>query len=377
MHHQDFDQELPLECDDEYWDLPEPHSFKQPKETPSVIGYFNCYAKILEIQAAVATTLYSPRKPNDFCGREFPPTNSQTITSFDSALNSWLSQIPDHLRWDPERKDRLHFNQSALLHTAYYNVQILLHRPFIPAPLETSPPNPLPSLAICTTAARSCARIFEVYSRRGIPLKYNHLPPIFTAAVVLVLTAWCGRRSEQHLVFKCLEVLTEAETRYLAAGRLSDILIRLIHAGDSIDQLFQTHEQVPSAPSSAQAGYGPGPSASPLAQHGLNVSFLRFFKFRYHYVSVQPEPAAQWESAFTRHSMEEFETPFRVRPDNANSYRAEEGSVPVPRDAYAPVHLNAVYDFEQLMNMDLSSSSADMPVDPDAMSMWLTAPASF
>ena len=52
-----FDQDLPVECDDEYWDLPEPNNFKQPKDKPSIMSYFICYAKLLEIQAAVATTI--------------------------------------------------------------------------------------------------------------------------------------------------------------------------------------------------------------------------------------------------------------------------------------------------------------------------------
>ncbi|KAJ7495878.1 putative fungal-specific transcription factor [Mycena galericulata] len=360
IHDQDFDQELPLECDDEFWDLPEPHSFKQPKDKPSSIEYFNCYAKVLEIQAAVTTTLYCARKPSSLCGTALPPTNSETIMSFDSALNSWLSQVPEHLRWDPECKDRLRFNQSAVLHAAYYNVQILLHRPFIPAPLETSPPSPLPSLAICTNAARSCARIFEVHSRRGIPIHFNNLPAAFTAGLVLLLNAWCARRpgfpydppKELHLVFKCIEVATEAETRYLAAGRLTDLLNRFVQA-ESVDHFFQDIEKVPSAPSSADGPYGP--SASPLTQQRLDS-----------------ESAAQWASAFTQHRMEEFETASRVNPD---TYRAEEGSVPVPVDTYA--HPNTVYDFEQFMNMDLPSYSAEMPVDLDAMSMWSTVPATF
>ncbi|KAJ7451747.1 fungal-specific transcription factor domain-containing protein [Mycena galericulata] len=261
IHNQDFDQELPLECDDEYWGLPEPYNFKQPTDKPSVI-----------------------------------------------------------------------------------------------APLESSPPGPIPSLAICTNAARSCARIFEVHDKRGIPLNSNNLPVAFTAGVVLLLNSWCSKRSgfpyyqpkELDVVFKCLKLMTEAET--------SDILIRLIQAGDGIHLLFQDIKQVPSAPPSAQAG------------HGLSVPSLAQQR-------SDPESAVNWASAFTRNPMEEFETPHRVQSDNADTYPAEEGSGPVPRDTYT--HPNAVYDFEQLMNMDLSSSSADMPVDPNAMLMWSTAPASF
>jgi hypothetical protein len=57
MHYQDYDQDFPVDCDDEYWDLPEPLNFRQPKDRPSEISYFICYAKLLEIQASVTNTI--------------------------------------------------------------------------------------------------------------------------------------------------------------------------------------------------------------------------------------------------------------------------------------------------------------------------------
>ncbi|KAJ7899046.1 fungal-specific transcription factor domain-containing protein [Mycena leptocephala] len=220
MHDQDFDQDLPVECDDEYWDLPGPRNFTQPKDKPSDLSYFICYAKLLEIQAAITTAIYSPRKPKDLFGHPFPLTEAQDIVGFDSALNSWLNNVPEHVRWDPERKNQLHFAQSALLHTAYYNVQILLHRPFIPSPLETSRPG-APSLFICTNAARSCVRIFNTHERRGIPFNYNMLPAAFAAGIMLLLNAWSGTKSgfaynpskELDQVYSCLRIMMETEKR--------------------------------------------------------------------------------------------------------------------------------------------------------------------
>ncbi|KAJ7693318.1 fungal-specific transcription factor domain-containing protein, partial [Mycena rosella] len=226
MHDQDFDQDLPLECDDEYWDLPEPLDFKQPKNKPSEISasdifYFIHYAKLLEIQAAVTNTIYSPRKPKDLYGRPSQPTDAENIMAFDSALNSWLLKVPDHLRWDPKRKNRLHLKQSALLYTAYYNVQILVHRPYIPAPLEASVPGAHPSLAICTNAARSCARIFDAQDKAGIPADAHMLHMAFTAGIVLLLNVWSGKRSgfpynsskELENVHKCLKLERTVEQR--------------------------------------------------------------------------------------------------------------------------------------------------------------------
>lgn len=57
MHEQDYDQDLPVDCDDEFWDLPEPLNFRQPDQKPSDLTFFICYAKLLEIQASVTSTI--------------------------------------------------------------------------------------------------------------------------------------------------------------------------------------------------------------------------------------------------------------------------------------------------------------------------------
>lgn len=57
-----------------------------------------------------------------------------------------------------------YFNQSAVLYSLYYTVQIQIHRPFIdkPSPLTFS------SLAICANAARSCSHVLDAHVRRGV-----------------------------------------------------------------------------------------------------------------------------------------------------------------------------------------------------------------
>ncbi|KAJ7772686.1 putative fungal-specific transcription factor [Mycena maculata] len=365
MHDQDYDQDLPIECDDEYWDLPEPHNFKQPKDKPSALAYFNHRIRLLEIQAAVASTLYSPRKPSHFSGQPSPSTDSQTIIAFDSALNAWLSEVPDHLRWDPARKNRLHFSQSALLYAEYYNVQILLHRPFIPSPFDIPPPGALPSLAICTNAARSSARIFDAQEKRGITLHDMMLPTVFAVAVVLLLNAWSDRRpasnstKELDHVYTCLKVTMDAEHRFLGAGRYSDILNRLIHAGANVESLFHDINSFSSVPLWAQ------PS------HGFNSN---------------AELSAEWSSTFTRHHVKDFEAAadtlnatLRSRPHNVNVHRCPEGgAVQFPGVPGAYAQPTSGYNFQQFMDAELSPfAEADMSIDPNIMSMWCAAPATF
>ena len=79
------------------------------------------------------------------------------------------------MRWDPTRENLLFLNQSANLHANYYQLQIAVHRPFIPSPRKPSPLS-FPSLAICTNAARSCIHVLDVqYNRAGVPLFSNQV----------------------------------------------------------------------------------------------------------------------------------------------------------------------------------------------------------
>ena len=75
------------------------------------------------------------------------------------------------VRWDPNREDDNFFNQSVSLYAAYYNVQIGIHRTFIPTPNKPSP-LPFPSLNICTNAAHLCSHVIYIQRKRN-----NNPPP--------------------------------------------------------------------------------------------------------------------------------------------------------------------------------------------------------
>ncbi|KAJ7632685.1 fungal-specific transcription factor domain-containing protein [Roridomyces roridus] len=351
MHEQDYDQDYPVDCDDEFWDLPAPLSFKQPSYKPSDLTYFNTQAKLLVIQASITSTIYSPRKPTDITGRSTHTSDAQNIIAFDSALNSWLMEIPDHLKWDPDRENLLHFNQSAALHSVFYNVQIMVHRPYIPAPLETSRPGALPSLAICTNAARSCARIISAQEKPSQPVA-------FTAAIVLLLNMWSGRRSgfpynpgkELDDVYKCINLLARAEKRYLAAGRFNDIIHRLISVGDvGNDGPFTKQYKEQDVPPSAQRGYElsvfssapqPGPMEAPVYQFGAE-RIEDTLRTRLHSAVAPETPDLASASIFSDFT------------GTGNGY-------------------NGITELEQLLRMDPPQLS-----DADVMSMWSAAPTGF
>lgn len=45
-----IDQDLPVECDDKFWDCPDPDlNFKQPAGKPSIMSFFNSYLGLMDI----------------------------------------------------------------------------------------------------------------------------------------------------------------------------------------------------------------------------------------------------------------------------------------------------------------------------------------
>ncbi|KAJ6540005.1 fungal-specific transcription factor domain-containing protein [Mycena vulgaris] len=270
MHHEDFDLDPLIECDEEYWEHPT-HPFEQPPGVPRGLPVLYPLTKV----RAYAV---------DGAWEEL------VVAELDSALNRWREQVPEHLRWDPARRDPVFFDQSVALYCAFSHVQILIHRQFIPM-LRKSAPTALPSLAICTSAARMCANIslvaqkpfngewlpkmaiseqpsidflnfqhpklmfkreieshsmaqmalrklsiVDVQRRRNakIPVVVN-LTAVCTSAIVLLLNVWSGKRAglvsnaspEIANVHKCMEVIRLCEDRWESAGLIWDILYEL------------------------------------------------------------------------------------------------------------------------------------------------------
>ncbi|TFK47812.1 hypothetical protein OE88DRAFT_1770005 [Heliocybe sulcata] len=249
---EDFDLDMPVECDDEYW--PSSHSglgFVQPVHKPSGLTYFSRYIKLDQILSFAQRTVYSVNKSKIMLGLVGPDWEQRLVSQLDSSLNEWVDSLPHHLRWDPQREDRVFFFQSAYLYCNYYRVRILVHRPFIPTPQKPSR-LPFPSLTICTNAARSMANVMDV-ARRRIE---GPFPPfvyvtLLTAAVVLLFKIWGGKKSgmpsdpaqEMDDLRKCWVALKQGEERWYSTGRLVDIISDLASVGDI--PLSTSHTAVP------------------------------------------------------------------------------------------------------------------------------------
>lgn len=239
---EDSDVGFPVEVDDEYW----PHNSTdpdfvptQPAGVPARVAFFNCYLRLIQILGFALRTIYSINKSKILLGFVGPQWEQHIVAELDSALNKWIDSVPDHLRWDPNRENPLFFDQSATLYSTYYHVQILIHRPFIPSPRKPSPLS-FPSLAICTTAARSCSHVMDLQRRRSQTILPSVMVAAFTSGIVLLINVWGQKKSggtadpngQIKDVHKCMEVLKNNEHRWHSAGRLWDILYELASFGD-------------------------------------------------------------------------------------------------------------------------------------------------
>ncbi|KAJ7187374.1 fungal-specific transcription factor domain-containing protein, partial [Mycena filopes] len=236
MEESDLDVELPIECDDEFWEHPT-RPFEQPPGVPSRVTFFNTILKLSHLLAFSLKMLYPLNKTRAVFS--FDTVFEETLAAeLDSALNNWHERIPAHLRWDPDRKDTVFFHQSVALYCQYYHLQIYVHKRFIPVLRKA--PTGLPSLAICTNAARACANVVDAQRRRAgnVPSIIN-LRSAFTAAIVLLLNVWSVKRTgvvsdpsrEIANVRKCMEVVRLCEDRWQSAGLLWDILAELASVG--------------------------------------------------------------------------------------------------------------------------------------------------
>ncbi|KAJ7644795.1 fungal-specific transcription factor domain-containing protein [Roridomyces roridus] len=234
----DYDVDLPIDCDDEYWEADEP--FKQPSGKPSSASFAIAYFKLIEILGTAQRTIYQENpKEKERGGGEWM---QGAIANLDSALNEWIDQIPAHLRWDPHMSDPVFVTQSAMLYASYYHIQIQIHRIFLSKSPErgTPPCNGYASLAICANSARACSHVMDTTNKRGFLFPPYILSAVFDASLVILLSVWGGRyvgitvdpQKCLEDVGMCLRVFKVYETRWQIAGRQHDIITEFLSAAN-------------------------------------------------------------------------------------------------------------------------------------------------
>ncbi|KAH7914147.1 fungal-specific transcription factor domain-containing protein [Hygrophoropsis aurantiaca] len=211
---EDFDVELPLEVDDEYWEPEDPElAFQQPEGIPSKIAAFNSYLKLTKIVAYALRTIYVLDRSKLLVSAARPRWQ-EVLTQLNNAMTEWVDSIPSHLQWTNDFQDPLFANQAATLYTTYYLIQIIVYRPFLPVSLRSlanRPPHsnmPVPCIAICVNAGKCCARILRTQIQRGLSNTPNLICASHMCAAILLMNFWDLKWQERN---------------YLQSGPLEDV----------------------------------------------------------------------------------------------------------------------------------------------------------
>ncbi|VDB82659.1 unnamed protein product [Peniophora sp. CBMAI 1063] len=233
----DLDLDFPVDCDDEYW-TPTNGSppFKQPDGLPSHTSMFIWSLKLSQILGSALRTLHASNKTKAHHGFAGPEWEHRAIAFYDSALNQWLESLPEYLRWDTSRTvdDPVLYQQAAAITARFYEMQIIIHRPFIASEQESE----LPSLAVCSNAARSCARVLQTLNQHFPGRAPQLYTCAFTSGAVLLFNIGSARRIRAPInpedfvaVQTCMGYLKSLEDRYQSAGRVWDALNMIVSLG--------------------------------------------------------------------------------------------------------------------------------------------------
>ncbi|KAJ7767023.1 fungal-specific transcription factor domain-containing protein [Mycena maculata] len=277
----DFDLELPLRCDDEYWEASTRRGvFCHPSDKPSLLDFFIWQIKLNRILSFVQKVLYATNRSKTLLGLNFDGWEEKVVMELDSALNAWFDSVPMHLRWDPACENDTFFDQAAALYMSYYLVQILIHRPFIPAVRRAGAPKSFPSLTICNNAARACINVAETQQRRrpNNPLIFGPTA-LFTAGIVLLLNIWGSSRTNRVEspdltdVHRCMDVLRANTERWPSAGSLLETLEQLLKV-DHAPTVRPRKVYDPSPFASSETGTGSTSSSETPVSAPNNVPHL-------------------------------------------------------------------------------------------------------
>lgn len=213
---EDFDVDLPLEVDDQYWETDDPAlAFRQPAGIPCKVSAFTWVIKLTQITAFALRTLYAIDQSKVFSGLKFVNWREEVFEQLNAALSEWAASVPNHLLWPPPKENLLFTAQAAALWMLYYTVRILIYRPFISfstgAPYSPSENDassfPYPAMEICVEAARSCARIVEAVAERGL----SNVPALMNiahiSATMLLVKVWDLKAQDKSLQAQGIEDL--------------------------------------------------------------------------------------------------------------------------------------------------------------------------
>ncbi|TFY65355.1 hypothetical protein EVJ58_g2030 [Rhodofomes roseus] len=377
---EDFDLDLPMEVDDEYWENDDPDlAFQQPAGKPALMTAFVYWVRLSQISAFVLRTLYAIGRFKQPLGLVGPRWREQVVERLNIALLEWIESLPPHLRWSPDMDNDVYASQSAMLYLTYYIVQITIYKPFISIPRahvssdhaqQEGSEGSLAALAICASAAKAGTRILEVLLLRGLPRHTVVVHYTFVFAGVLLVNLWTqiakdaeqkGRTSmaDDSTVPPALEEHTS--DLFSLLGMLSSMRPRWELAREAFDDIMQALP--PSLLPTAMARFEPTSEESQVAEESAVVyngdSGADNPPYRFFYPSSGPssyvypgEPeAAQTASSVALHSDHGY---------LSNAQQESQRGPPAHRQATWPMPSYAMATYDHTDAAPSSSGEADL-----------------
>ncbi|KAH7089357.1 fungal-specific transcription factor domain-containing protein [Auriculariales sp. MPI-PUGE-AT-0066] len=177
MKDETFDLDLPLEVDDECWDI-ETAGFPlqdRPVTDQGSLSFFVANVRLWLILGVSLRTLYSINRSRLLMGFVGSDWEQRITRNIDQMLDEWMKTVPTHLQWDPDTKDLNHFMRSSFLTAKYCAVRIHAHNPFVRTTARglsqatqssRNTADLTSSLTICTEAAVNCSQLMNTVMER-------------------------------------------------------------------------------------------------------------------------------------------------------------------------------------------------------------------
>ncbi|KAH7104291.1 hypothetical protein BKA62DRAFT_501894 [Auriculariales sp. MPI-PUGE-AT-0066] len=315
-----FDIELPLEVDDEFWDLSAAgyplRNNISTNPTQSLYSFFTAIIRQTLILGVCIRTIYSINRSRLLMGFVGSDWERQITSKIDHMLAEWVATVPNHLRWHPDTADLNRFVQSAFLSIRYHALRVNTHNPFMrttvrdftrAAPSSKAAADVSKSLAICTAAAVECSEVLmAVVERHPLCLEQPcWVDPPFVCGLVLLVNLFgfgsnlsnVDTRRLITCVQTCLQALTiisaadfDAVQRRETLKQLYDELqqestprlsvepvARTVQSGDPSMSHWPENRAIPVSPDSPLPSLSTGQSASVFGSDPTGLHHAPFF----------------------------------------------------------------------------------------------------
>ncbi|KAF8664366.1 hypothetical protein AX16_000738 [Volvariella volvacea WC 439] len=421
INEEDFDLDLPLEVDDEYWEAKDGRAaFEQPPDVPSKVQSFTLLIHMTQILSFTLKTIYAVNKNKVFSGSFSHVWQVEILSQLDRAMKDWLISVPKHLKWSEEMDDFHFSNQATTLYASYYLTQMNIYRPFISRPQYfTNYQYHLPStqrvsdeaFKICMEASHALARIINVQRKRGYTNTPNMCTVAHMAAGMLSWSVWDLKVQERvvpsedlkakvrHQIERCMkdieiciEALEWAEKRWPAVTALLEKLRESLPSdADQMTELSSSARTEDKKPFSAttgrmeggkwnvdsiytHSGYEPQSWRPPRPQPDWQWQDLN-----------DPSASTSWKAAGEQHArgsnrigQHSWSSPYDARPDPATYLQRELSKLHSFSDTREPDShsLYTITSQEPWSSTDNLNSFSDRPFSSAAPPSGDAAPSS-